>query len=366
MRAELARLVRAAAYFAFRPRELGRRLSGNRGPNMASEIRKILGADGSLVCLDIGGAADLQPHWHKLIGVARFVVYEPHDLSYRELIDRQSSSDRYRDFLYINEALSGSGGQRTLYKTNVPTGSSIIPIKAGGFSDFPESSYFFPVVSEQIGTTTLQDSLERHGVGRIDMIKLDTQGSEPEIMRGLDSKRLSQVLLVETELSVLDHYENGEKNLEEMLQWMRNAGFVLFDLRAHRFPGNAVRLKGEESIVALGPGRELPPNAFRLNEVDAIFVREPRLMIESGADCGTLRRLMSMLVTYNFFPEAMFVAFEATRKGLLSSPDSASVIDAIESVRTAAGTELDDIIGAICRQNRRNWGQYMWVPYPSS
>lgn len=331
----------------------------------AAEFAKLLGPE-TLLAVDVGGAHGLQPHWHKLVGSVDFVVYEPHEASRTTLLEQQRADPRYARFRYLGHALSGEPGDRTLYKTNVPTGSSLRRPKRGGIHDYPENTYFWPVVEERISTTTLALSLDAENVGRVDMIKLDTQGTELEILSGLDETRLSGTLLVEAELGLLDAYEGEETALEDAFRFMRAKGFTIFDLRTNRVAGNAVRLPSGEIERWLGPDVEMPPNALRLGEVDAIFARDPRTLIDAGADGGTVRRFAAILATYHFLSEAVFTVRYAESKGSLGAEDADEMLNSITRIHGLYAAETGNVVETIRRNQGRAWAQYMWVPAPSA
>lgn len=333
---------------------------------VARHVREILGPDNPLIAVDIGGANDLQPHWSRLAAVAQFIVYEPHEESYKDLILRHSQNPEYANFRYLKEALSGGGGPRLLYQTNVPTGSSLIPPKKGGAGDHPRDTYFWPLTTKSIETATLAQSLDREGVARIDMIKLDTQGTELEILQGLDRQRLANALLVETECSILDVYEGGERVFEDMLHFMRENGMQLFDLRTNRFLGNSVRLDPAVLTNVLGDELNHPPLAHRLGEVDAIFVRDPLTLMKADASSATLRRLIAALIAYNFFPEAVFTVVEGQSRNLFTDAELERLLAAIAALKSLAAEDLKSTIAAVQQQRGLNWAQYMWVPYPSA
>jgi hypothetical protein len=151
-----------------------------------------------------------------------------------------------------------------------------------------------------------------------------------------------------------------------MMRFMREKGFVLFDLRTNRFIGNSIRLAPGVLRSALGDDLELPPSAHRLAEVDAIFARDPRALVESGADPGLLRRLIAVFVTYNFFGEAVFTIIAARDRGLFNAAEADTLLLSIRNLKTIAGRGLDAVANQIRNAGGLTWAQYMWQPYPSA
>jgi FkbM family methyltransferase len=340
--------------------------TGQYSDTSLAHMNALLGPNNSLVAVDVGGANDLQPHWQKLRDIARFVVYEPHEESYRALVEKQSRDPSYRNFLYLNEALWSESGTRTLYQTKAPTGSSLLPPKKGGIADHSRNTYFWPLTTKTIETTTLARSLDRERIGRIDMIKLDTQGTELEILSSLDKPRISELLLVESECGFLDIYEGGERVFEEMLRFMREHGFSLFDLRTTRFLGNAVQLDPDLLEQVLGNELNFPPIAHRLGEVDAVFVRDPRVLMNTGIDAPKLRRLIAILTTYFFFPEAVYAVTEARKRKIFAAREADALLEIIGALKAIAARETTSLSQTLRGTGGLNWAQYMWVPYPSA
>jgi FkbM family methyltransferase len=329
-------------------------------------LKQILG-DLRLGVVDVGGAVNLQPHWHRFHQVADFIVFEPHQQSYQDLLDRQRSGGYYRHFRYINAALSGQGGPRTLYVSNAPTGTSLLPPKRGGLADYPENSYLYPMREEVIQTTTLDETLPAVGMKLIHGIKLDTQGTEIEIMRGMGPELSRSLLLVEVEIGVVEHYATPSASLEEAIPFMRSLGLELFDLRCNRFAGNAIRLQGgwKSACDTLGCHPSSPALAQRVNEVDAIFFRDPRTFIDGGASIEDVRRLIAMLSAYNLYGEAVFATIHAADSNLLSADEKVAILAALRGLHAEASLEVNELEKWLSKNEWKNWGQYMWVPAPS-
>ena len=331
-------------------------------------LKEILGETTRVSVVDVGGALNLQPHWHKLHQVADFTVYEPHPKSFHDLVERQKTEKYYAGFNYINEALSGEGGPRTLYCSNAPTGSSLLPPKKNGIADYPGNTYLYPMREETLQTTTLKESLSKAGVTEVHGIKLDTQGTELEIIQGLGTALAAGLLFVEMEIGVVEHYAKPSASLETVIPFMREHGLELFDLRTNRFHGNAQRLPGGVKALTdfLGCHRSSPGLAQRLNEVDAIFFRDPRVLIDNGTTVPTLRRLIAALCTYNLFGEAFFAVHHAAEKGLIDAATHDAMCLTLRQLHAEACLEIPGLDAALAQRQYQNWGQYMWVPYPGA
>jgi len=74
----------------------------------------------------------------------------------------------------------------------------------------------------------LDEYLSNESLTKIDFLKIDTQGFEPEVLSGL-GERLSDVGVVLTELMFYDYYERS-LSFSDIEQFLLPAGFKLFDI----------------------------------------------------------------------------------------------------------------------------------------
>ena len=74
----------------------------------------------------------------------------------------------------------------------------------------------------------LDEYMKRSGVSRVNLLKIDTQGYEPEVLDGL-GKRLSDVDVVITELMFYDYYERS-LSFSDIEKFLLPAGFHLYDI----------------------------------------------------------------------------------------------------------------------------------------
>jgi len=164
-------------------------------------------------------------------------------------------------------ALSGGGGERTLYVTNVDSGSTLFkPWISPDFEPRLSSeiySYFFPLEEKTITTHTLESVIPIEAQDTPTVLKLDAQGSELEILRGSESVLRRQVLAIEVEASLLRHpfAKDGTKFADVQL-FLESLGFELVNL---------------DLLYSHGP--TAPKDIARrgyLNECDALFVLNHR------------------------------------------------------------------------------------------
>jgi FkbM family methyltransferase len=319
-----------------------------------------------LIALDIGGAVEMQPHWLRLPKVAKTYVFEPHSESFLDLLERQKIDPTYAYNHYLMIALGGENGFRTLYKANEPTGSSLLPPHPHGINNYPESEYLYPMEQETIEVQTLASALELFNLSHVDAIKLDTQGTEFEILKGLGPELSRDLLLVEMEIPIIENYEGNATNLPDVIRYCKRLELDLFDLRCNRFPGNAIRLGKDFTTRTLDAEWGLPSMGERLNEVDAVFFKDPRKLIDEGCSQEKLRRLISLLALYYFFPEAVFAAEYGYGKDKLTLEEKDSIVQTLRELHAMARNQTRVYERHLKERDGMNWGQYMHVKSPST
>src|SRR5204863_9695047 len=107
---------------------------------------------------DVGAANGLLPHWVSLDGIAHIYQIEPREDACAELERENAKSvtpDLYR---VLRAGVSGTDGPRTLYVSNAPTGTSLLPPDPASVpdcGDYVDPEYLFPITEQTIQTQTL-------------------------------------------------------------------------------------------------------------------------------------------------------------------------------------------------------------------
>jgi len=294
---------------------------------------RILG-DAGLVIVDIGAAHGLPWHLNPLRNIASTICYFEPDPEAAEALRRGDQERGETNLKIFPVALAGSDAERTLYVTNVPTGSSLLKPGSEFGNDFVAPDYFYPMREVTVRTRPLRDVLVESGVPRADTIKIDVQGAELEVLSGLGSMLAETTLTVELEIGFPGAYMD-QPGFGEIDAFMSKAGFLLYDLRpASHHP----HFKSDWGYYPREIFR-VPPNSptltKRITEADGIYFRRPKLMLEAG-DAKAIRRQMVLLCIYGFFIDAWQLAERAAATKLLDEKTLQTCQEAVLAWHTAS------------------------------
>ena len=116
----------------------------------------------------------------------------------------------------------------------------------------------------------------------------------------------------------------------------------------------------------LGGDLDLPPSAQRLNEVDAVFFRETREFVRAKPDGTSLRRFVALLCAYNFFMEATAAVHLAAEEMVLPQAEAEALLACLPQLFALERDAIAAFEASAPDAARFTFGQYMWVPIPSS
>ncbi len=352
---------------------LARRLLG-RPQKHASEFADSLLAGTRMVGVDVGGAFGLPPHWWTFDGSVYFYAFEPHDESFAKLKELYARSAHPELYKVLPVALSGTGGTRTFYRTNAPTGSSLLRPKAGDGAEYTPEGYFFPVRELAIETRTLADVLDEHQEPAVDLIKLDIQGPELEVLRGLGPARLDRLMLAELEVALHQRYE-GQTEFGDVDAFLRSHGLECLDVRVTR----AYRPRRGDPEGYQREIFDVSPNSLTISarawEFEAVYSRSNKSVLASG-DPAAVRKLAVAYCGYNFFSEAYHLIEKAREKALFSQEEADRLAATIVAWHRGLHRRFYDaprpfydvvrrfLVGRHWGQGSR-WAQYLWTEYPN-
>lgn len=223
-----------------------------------------------LVVVDVGCRWGFADAWEDLGDRCTIVGFEP------DRVECERLSEHYRDRPWVRIVPSALGPvQRaaTLYVTREPACSSTYPPIDAIVDRHPRLEPQRVVRRDTIELITLDEWCSHHDVERIDLIKLDTQGSELDILRGA-KRTLESASVVQTEVEFNPMYA-GQPLFGDVDRFLRDRGFVLWhldNLSHHRQHGARVGLRPGTQNYDFDAAR-FSYRSGQLFWADALFVR---------------------------------------------------------------------------------------------
>ena len=252
----------------------------------------------SPVCtfIDVGASYFYNQHWTiaTQLPMSTMIQVDP-NLQNLEYIHTQKIRAKV---FSVPFGLSRGGGSQKLYVTNIDSGSSVFEPKISPDLQPRLSkdidSYLYPIKEIEIQTKKLIEIIPVSLINQPIALKLDTQGSEHEILMGAESLLKSkQFVSIEVEASLLRHpIADGGTKFCELQPYLENFGYELVAMRLN---------------YTHGPSK---PSRFSkqgiLNECDALFILNHRAIAERPIEFKVAS--FFLLCLYGQFADALRLA----------------------------------------------------------
>ena len=191
-----------------------------------------------IVIVDVGARGGVDQRWLSSPYPVMILGFEPDEDECRRLNEDLPTVQTgvHPAIRYFPVALGRERGNRKLYLYKDRRLSSIFPPNMNLLRYFPLDKLLVPdafsVEAEvMVECISLDEFCRKEEIPDIDFIKVDTQGSELEILQG-GSKVLSQTFGVAVEVEFVPIYE-GQPLFADVDVFLREKGFSLFDLNRH-------------------------------------------------------------------------------------------------------------------------------------
>ena len=333
----------------------------NRNPRTLQSLGGLLAPGERFVLMDIGARGGISEQWKPIAPLARVIGFEPDPAE----CDRLNATGTGMEFHPC--ALRSSPGEHTFYLTESAFCHGFRPCDPKYFGRFPNA------INNQVrGELVVRaDSLDNFaasaGLDHIDFIKIDTEGSELDILQGgrasPDAKRVLG-LLVEL---WWDPRLKNQPSFAEMDSFIRQQGFTFFDIECQRYPRNtlpvgrmtrAFRRVGRSRLVRRIADALSHPTPYRhygqILTGDALYFRDPVWDLQDGAnafgwDDQTILRLVGLLDLYGY-PDFAIEILDFYRDRFERPVDVDGLIDAL----------VPPIDGALSMERLCSFGARVW------
>lgn len=224
--------------------------------------------------VDIGAANFEGGRWRPFLNLLNIIGFEPQPKEFAKLGKKPGRS-------WINAAIAGRKEKRDFYVTKYWSNCSLLRPNPELTTHLDTVDGFDVVKTVEIECLSLDEALQQQNIDP-DILKVDTQGSEHEIMQGAPAA-LQRLVAIEVEVEFCELYQQ-QPLFGDVDRSLREAGFILLDL------GNFLYLK-PRSYGEVGGAKG------RLVSCDALYVRDPRAGAERLAEQGE-RKLYSALACF--------------------------------------------------------------------
>lgn len=196
-------------------------------PDAFEDQKKILASQKSVTIFDVGahhGQTALA--YNKLFDTPQIFSFEPFGESFTTLTNTVKSFDNIKTF---NTALSNITGEVEFHSNQSSATNSILPTHKEGASIW-DVDLLDTIHKIKVPVTTVDAFIETHHIPQVDVLKIDTQGTEYLVIEGaLQSIKAGKIKMIYMEILTLPTYEN-QKKFDEILLLLRTNGFALHNI----------------------------------------------------------------------------------------------------------------------------------------
>lgn len=217
----------------------------------------------NLCIVDVGAAGGIHNRWSLFHPFVKGILFEPNKNEYKKLINISDPNS-----LIINSALAGTKRRIEFYLTQKQECSSCYVPNTEFLSLFDNADRFNILQTSSIEVDTLTSQLNKKNITEVDFIKIDTQGSELDILEGgLDF--LSRAVGIEVEMEFVEVYK-GQPLFDEVHSFLTRNGFNLFDIKRYYWKRKNEPHSTNTGQLIFGDGLyyRSPENVLSIEDID--------------------------------------------------------------------------------------------------
>ncbi len=283
-----------------------------------SEMKALLG-ETKLIIADVGAAGGLDKRWHFLRpSNLTEILFEPDPDSFEE-IQRNSLSNT----LVFNAALADREKEVILNICKWRQVSSIYEPNFELINKYPDASRFEIEAKIPLKANSLSNLLFSQNLKKLDFIKIDTQGSELEILQGAGDL-MNSVIGIEVEVEFVELYK-GQPLFDKVNSYISNFGMTLVDLKRTFW-----KRKSHYQNIKKGT----------LIYADALYLREPETLLEDYCNEQRLIKALVIYLAYGYSDIAISLIELAKTHNIITPDYADSLLNSIKE-----GFTLSDFKG---------------------
>lgn len=188
-------------------------------------IKRFLNTNNRLVIFDVGANVGVTASDFALeFPAACIFAFEPFPASFDELSHLASGQIHP-----VQCAMSDYIGEASFHGYPQPGLNSLLPISGGDVARWmPEGTNVKDITPVRVPVDTIDHFCEKHSIPQIDILKIDTQGSDLHVLKGADDMLSSgRVTWIYVEMHFVHLYE-GQCYFHDVYNFLREKNYQLF------------------------------------------------------------------------------------------------------------------------------------------
>jgi FkbM family methyltransferase len=216
-----------------------------------SRLFKQLTKSSPITLVDIGARGGIHQRWNLVSRDIRVLGFEP-DMEECKKLNEKSG----KNHIYFPIALYNRSGTIKMNVVQSAASSSIYLPNFSLWNRFPNSHELKVIKSIQVNCDTLDNVLKSNGIQDVDFLKVDTQGSELQVLQGAKNALQNFIFGIDVEVEFSELYKE-QPLFSDVDEYLRKSGFVFFD-----FVGKLGRVKRNKFSENVSKGQVLWAHAL--------------------------------------------------------------------------------------------------------
>ena len=209
--------------------------STNPNPRSLNYLQSILPVgDDKFVMMDIGARGGIAPTWKPIAEMARIIGFDP-DPDECERLNHQELGVEFVPF-----ALASGPGKRPFYLTELEYCHGFKASNEEFLGRFPNAINNAVKSSVEMEADALDNIVGGLNIKHLDFMKIDTEGSELDVLQGATKSLGSKSVLGLLVEVWWDPRLKNQPPFSELDSFIREQGFTFFDLECQRYPRNSL------------------------------------------------------------------------------------------------------------------------------
>lgn len=303
-------------------------------------------------CVDFGASGGMDANLRRLLPHGRVALIEPGSDHFSRLGDEV-------DVVRVNCAAGSATRSATLYDPQVGGASLFVRNNEIVHRYVAAKAFERPITEETVNLKSVSEILASVEFPRIDCVKIDTQGSELDILEGIAlAGALGDVCSICCEAPSVPASYIGQPPLSAFFAFFEANGFELFDVMANR-------------AFALVPARpkvhRLLGTSSRAMDMDVLFFKSQASVV-ARRDSSLVARMILSYCAYNYYLEAQQLI--ARCRDFLSEQEAGQLTRLIGDMRRKQTSRLCRILSRLPKARlianlSRSWlGQWRPREFP--